>query len=106
MSEYVSPKISFDRLELFEKIANPCWAGNTAVSINDLMEIPVDATPEWSIPIPKYVTDPDCGDDEMEYFITKVKETITDTNKLNKFLDYHKSSFKTNTKIGDWSCKS
>lgn len=106
MNGYESPKISFDRLILFEKIADSCWAGNTTIHINDITESPQDPEAEWSVYIPKKVLDSDCGDDEMLYFMHKVGTSITDPCKLLKFMNDNKFTFSQNTKIGDWKCKS
>ncbi len=65
MKKYETPRMSMDRLMLFERIADRCWAGGNVSFSNDN-----DGKPEKIIKIKKHGG---CGYDELEQYLDGVR---------------------------------
>lgn len=76
MAKYESPKINFDKLMFFEKIADRCWAANK-VDFNDPFEYPQDCGIETKIKIKSL--NPNCGKDELQSFVKGVRNYLNVT---------------------------
>lgn len=71
MANYESPQISFNKLTLFEKIANPCWGATQPVGFDD----PYADTSGFEHVINVHPSsNTNCGVDELKNFAAGVED--------------------------------